>query len=200
MPRTSPCNVIYWFHDTGVAAAVAGGWPFLFKISMTLLPVLALGAKITYCQFTSTFEWLNKVILSSNLSCDKSIMTLLFNTKLSITITSIAKNWVEEVCFHFQYFIKKWCKKIMKVKSLLIQRSLPKVKVCRLNLKICFLSVWWNRVSIKYLNTILTQTLVGVIQAAIMRTVAFVEYRNCPKEDKICKICGTKSLNGNFEF
>ena len=41
---------------------------------MTLLPVLALGAKIA-CFSTSTFEWLNKLILH-NLSCDKSIVTL----------------------------------------------------------------------------------------------------------------------------
>lgn len=72
----------------------------------------------------------------------------------------------------------------MKGKSLLIQRSLSKIKVCRLNLKICFLSVWWNRFTIKYLNTILTQTLVEVIQVAIVRTVAFVENRGCPKEDE----------------
>lgn len=156
---------------------------FLLKY-LWLLPVSALGAKIAYFSFsTSAFEWLNKVILC-NISCDRSIVTLLFNIKLSITITSITKNRVEKVCFHFQWFNKKWCKKIMKVKSLLIQRSFSKVKVCRLNLKIYFLSVWWNRFSIKYLNTILTQTFVEVIRVAIMRTVAFVENRSCPKEDK----------------
>lgn len=48
----------------------------------------------------------------------------------------------------------------------------------------CFLSVWWNRFSIKYLHTILTVTLVEVIQVAIMRTVAFVKNRSGPKEDK----------------
>lgn len=67
----------------------------------------------------------------------------------------------------------------MKVKSLLTQRSLSKIKICRLNLK-----VWWNRFSIKYLHIILTVTLVEVIQVAIMRTVALVKNRSGPKEDK----------------
>lgn len=44
---------------------------------MTLLPILALGAKIAYFSFTtSTFEWLNKVILQFNLGFDRSIVTL----------------------------------------------------------------------------------------------------------------------------
>lgn len=81
-----------------MAAAVAGGWPSVVKISITLLPALALGAKIAYFSFSSsTFEWLNKVILR-NLSCDKSIVMLLFNMKLSIIVTSITKNFVEKVC------------------------------------------------------------------------------------------------------
>lgn len=75
----------------------------------------------------------------------------------------------------------------MKVKSLLTQRSLCKVKICRLNVKVCFLSVWWNRFSIKCLHIILTVTLVEVIQVAIMRTVAFVKSRSIPKEDKVVK-------------